>query len=142
SARDNKIRFDAACARAGRRAETYAHTMIIADETDSAARAKFEYYADGTDYDAISFRVEQASMDVNAPANSTAARFRQDTGRISARGRLIGSYETVAKTLDGFAEAGIDGVMMTFDDFVAGIETFGKHILPLMKCRRQLAVAG
>ena len=48
---------------------------------------------------------------------------------------FIGSYETVAKTLDAFNDVGLDGIMMTFDDFVAGIETFGKRILPLMKCR-------
>ena len=30
---------------------------------------------------------------------------------------------------------GVAGVMMTFDDFVIGMEQFGTRILPLMRCR-------
>ena len=135
NARDNKARFDAACERVGRHAETYGNLMIIADETDEAARAKFEHYADGTDYAAINTKVEQAALDLNASPDSAAARFRSTPGRLSPRGRLIGSYETVARTLDAFSDVGLNGVMLTFDDFVSGIETFGQRILPLMKCR-------
>jgi pyrimidine oxygenase len=38
--------------------------------------------------------------------------------------------------LDQIAEIpGVRGVMMTFDDFVIGMEQFGTRIQPLMKCR-------
>jgi len=30
---------------------------------------------------------------------------------------------------------GVRGVMLTFDDFVIGMEQFGQRIQPLMKCR-------
>ena len=51
-------------------------------------------------------------------------------------GTLVGSYETVAKMLDEVAEIeGIKGIMLTFDDFVEGIENFGTRIQPLMKSR-------
>ncbi len=33
------------------------------------------------------------------------------------------------------AVPGVRGVMLTFDDFVIGIEQFGTRILPLMHCR-------
>ena len=51
-------------------------------------------------------------------------------------GTLVGSYENVARMLDevGTVE-GVSGVMLTFDDFVQGIEDFGKYIQPLMKTR-------
>jgi pyrimidine oxygenase len=29
------------------------------------------------------------------------------------------------------------GIMRVFDDFVAGVEQFGRHIQPLMKCRQE-----
>jgi pyrimidine oxygenase len=32
-------------------------------------------------------------------------------------------------------QPGIEGIMMTFDDFIVGIEQFGEHIQPLMKSR-------
>jgi pyrimidine oxygenase len=52
------------------------------------------------------------------------------------QGVLCGSYATVAGMLDQIAEIpGVRGVMMTFDDFVIGMEQFGTRIQPLMKCR-------
>jgi pyrimidine oxygenase len=36
---------------------------------------------------------------------------------------------------------GLSGIMLTFDDFVIGIEQFGQRIQPLMQSRRNLAKA-
>ena len=50
--------------------------------------------------------------------------------------KLIGSYESVARMLDEIAEIpGLKGVMLTFDDFIVGMEQFGEHIQPRMKSR-------
>ena len=50
--------------------------------------------------------------------------------------KIIGSYENVARMLDEIGTTpGIKGIMLTFDDFVTGIEQFGEHIQPLMKTR-------
>ena len=51
-------------------------------------------------------------------------------------GTLVGSFENVASMLDEIAEVqGTDGVLLTFDDFVQGVEDFGSKIQPLMKSR-------
>jgi pyrimidine oxygenase len=56
--------------------------------------------------------------------------------------KIIGSYASVAAMLDRLAETpGLTGLMMTFDDFVVGMEQFGEHIQPLMKSRRKLLAA-
>jgi pyrimidine oxygenase len=39
------------------------------------------------------------------------------------------------------AVPGVQGVMMTFDDFVIGMEQFGTRILPLMRCREKVQMA-
>jgi pyrimidine oxygenase len=36
------------------------------------------------------------------------------------------------------AVPGVRGVMLTFDDFIIGMEQFGTRILPLMQCRRDV----
>ena len=36
---------------------------------------------------------------------------------------------------------GLAGVMLTFDDFIIGIEQFGQRIQPLMRSRARLSVA-
>ena len=52
------------------------------------------------------------------------------------QGVFVGSYASVAQMLDEMATVpGVRGVMLTFDDFVIGMEQFGTRILPLMQCR-------
>ena len=44
--------------------------------------------------------------------------------------------------LDELSEVpGVAGVMMTFDDFVVGMEQFGTRIMPLMRCRNEIKQA-
>jgi pyrimidine oxygenase len=52
----------------------------------------------------------------------------------ATHGVLVGSYVSVARMLDQVAEVpGVRGVMLTFDDFVIGMEQFGTRIMPLMR---------
>jgi len=54
-------------------------------------------------------------------------------------GTLVGSYESIAKMLDEVAEVEyVKGVMLTFDDFLVGLDQFGKYIQPLMKSRAKV----
>jgi pyrimidine oxygenase len=36
---------------------------------------------------------------------------------------------------------GVKGIMLTFDDFLTGMDDFGKHIQPLMRCRADRRLA-
>ena len=135
-------RLKAACAAAGRDVKALALTMIIADETDEAAMAKWDHYKAGVDLDAIGWRSDQAASDKFAAENSTAGRIRRREPLPNNGSRLIGSYATVARLLDEMAEIdGLAGVMLTFDDFIIGIEQFGQRIQPLMKSRMKFSAA-
>ncbi len=119
-------------------------TMIIADETDEAAFAKWEHYKSGTDFEAMYYRDVQAGNDVLADKEATIANFAASTQLKlpSAQNVLIGSYATIAALLDELAAVpGVAGAMLTFDDFVIGMEAFGTRIQPLMQSRRTLQLA-
>ena len=78
----------------------------------------------------------------SAADNSTAGRIRRREPLPNSGSRLIGSYASVARMLDEMSEIdGLAGVMLTFDDFVIGVEQFGQRIQPLMRSRRNLAAA-
>jgi pyrimidine oxygenase len=116
--------------------------MVIADETDEAAMAKWHHYVAGTDLEALAWRDSQAAADVKAEAHSTVGRMVRSDRVPTNMLRLIGSYETIARQLDALAETpGLAGVMLTFDDFLIGMEQFGTRIQPLMQSRRHLAAA-
>ncbi len=56
--------------------------------------------------------------------------------------KLIGSYANVARMMDQVAATpGVAGILMTFDDFVIGMEQFGEHIQPLMQSRNPAKAA-
>ncbi len=129
---------------AGRDCGALVLTMIIADETDAAANAKWEHYKAGTDLEALAYRDAQAADDPNTDVYAQPNRRRiLGTDQLPTnQGVLVGSYATVAKMLDELSTVpGVRGAMMTFDDFVIGMEQFGTRIMPLMRCRDSLRVA-
>ena len=113
--------------RAGRDVGTYVLMMVIADETDEAALAKWRHYKDGTDVKALSWMFDQAGADTTASEHSTAKAMVVPEGAVNFNmGTLVGSYETVARMLDEVADvAGTKGIMLTFDDFLIGLDQFG-----------------
>jgi len=111
--------------------------MVIADETDEKAMAKWKLYNEGADMGAMAWMSGQADADPNAAEGGTAKAISAPEGAINFNmGTLVGSYASVARMLDECATVpGTKGIMLTFDDFLAGMDQFGQHIQPLMKCR-------
>jgi pyrimidine oxygenase len=119
-------------------------TMVVADETDSAAIAKWEHYKAGADQEAIAYRDEQAQDDPSTDIYAQPNRRRLlGTDKLPTnQGVLVGSYASIARMLDELSQVpGVRGVMLTFDDFVIGMEQFGTRIMPLMHCRDEIKIA-
>ncbi len=136
-------RLTAATAETGRDVGALVMQMVIADETDEAAMAKWQHYCDGIDHEAMAWRNAQAGADKTTDPYATANRQKmQGEQSPTNQGVFVGSYATVAALLDEMSEIpGLRGVMLTFDDFVIGMEQFGTRIQPLMKSRAHLLAA-
>lgn len=128
----------------GRDTGAFQLVMVIADRTDEMAFAKWEHYKKGTDVEALEWQAGQAGADTKANAGSTAALLKRGVENPEPTGmtKIIGSYENVARMLDEIGSVpGIKGIMLTFDDFVTGIEQFGQFIQPRMRSRSTLSAA-
>ncbi len=139
---DRGMRFVAAT---GRDVGALILLMIIADVTDALAMAKWEHYKAGTDLEALAWQRTQASADTKASKDSTVGQMieRQKADPIpTGMLKLVGSYANVARMLDVVAATpGVKGILMTFDDFVIGMEQFGQYIQPQMASRQTLEAA-
>ena len=136
-------RLLAAAQATGRDIGSYVLLMVIADETDAAAMAKWQLYNDGADATALSWMADQGAGDPNASEGSTARSITAPQGAVNFNiGTIVGSYASVAHMLDEAATVpGTKGLMLTFDDFIEGMEMFGTRIQPLMTSRADRAVA-
>jgi pyrimidine oxygenase len=110
------------------------------DETDKGAEAKWQLYCENLDEEAVAWVHSQSKMDTKADARSTAAHFVDgaSAGHLVNLngGTLVGSYSKIAGLLDEIADVdGVKGVMLQFDEFVSGVDLFGKHVQPKMKTR-------
>jgi len=137
-------RLEAAAAKTGRKVGSYILMMVIAAETDEAAMAKWQKYRDGVDLDATAWLSAQAAPNAQAGATTNTQQLADPTSAVNLNmGTLVGSYESIARMLDEVADVpGTAGVLLTFDDFVIGMDDFGRRIQPLMKCRRHVTVTG
>jgi pyrimidine oxygenase len=117
--------------RFGRTVEAYPLYMVIMDDTDELAKARVAKYNEGVDLEAINFMKSQAALDTKSEGTSK--------GLVAAKphavhdGAIVGSPETVAAFFAELQkEHGDGGVMLMFDDFVEGVERFGKEVMPLL----------
>jgi len=133
-------RVQAMAARTGRKVGSLALIMVIAAETDEAAMERWNRYQAGADMEALAWMADQAAADTRSGGDTNVRQYALPEGAINLNmGTLIGSYASVARMLDEYSEVpGLAGVMLTFDDFLEGIDTFGTLIQPLMRCRQHI----
>ncbi|BCH29368.1 pyrimidine monooxygenase RutA [Mesorhizobium sp. L-8-10] len=121
----------------GRKVGTFAVFHLIADETDEKAAAITRRIVERADLGAINNFIASARLDTNPKGISEF----QATGmsRPPEEGNsafmtipvIHGSYETAAEKIEQiFRDTGIDGMLLSFPDFVNGIHNFGERIRP------------
>ena len=133
-------RMQAVGEKAGRDVGSYVLYMLIAEETEEEAWAKWELYLKGADKEALAYMFGRAADDKDASGTSMAASvLRSASGVNWNMGTLVGSHEQVARMLDDAAGMpGVKGLMLTFDDFIEGMDKFGQKIQPLMRSRAKV----
>ena len=134
-------RMQEAAQAAGREVPVYVLLMVIADETDAAALAKWELYKAGADPVALGWMTQQIAADTRPAANTNVGQIADPAGAVNLNmGTLVGSYASVAGMLDQIAAMpGVGGALLTFDEFVGGVTDFGERIQPLMQSRKAAA---
>ena len=92
------------------------------------------------DEEALSWLTTQSQQDTKSGSDTNVRQMADPTSAVNINmGTLVGSYASVARMLDEVAAVpGAEGVLLTFDDFLTGVETFGERIQPLMQCRAHI----
>jgi pyrimidine oxygenase len=133
-----KVSSDAAKADAaelGRTVRTYCMMTIVFGETDDAAQATAEHYREGLDEGALQGMLKAYGFfdtEAGGKENDFTAKARQTF----MTPYIAGSTDTVIEKLtEMFEVSGIDGIMLIFPDYHAGIPIFGEKVLPVLRER-------
>jgi hypothetical protein len=91
----------------------------------------------GADQEALAHLQGQAAEDKTAGADSTAAAMTRAANPVNFNmGTWWAPTPRSRAMLDEVASMpGVKGIMLTFDDFLKGMDDFGTRIQPLMECR-------
>ncbi|MFD6883429.1 LLM class flavin-dependent oxidoreductase [Rhodococcus sp. NPDC060084] len=125
----------AACAAGDRRPTAIANATVVIADTDEDAARVVARYVEGADEDALAAMVAEYSRDTatNGSSAAVAGRHRAQVNPFYGAQPLAGSAATIAARLNALAAVpGTSGIMLTFDDFVDGMERFGRDVIPLL----------
>ena len=112
-------------------------TMTADEIAAEAAERYLDYYAvehaDGPSLDAWSAGIGAQTKILSSPEAVRAFRKRFAAG--AGGSALVGTAEDIAARLAVLSEAGLDGVLLIWVDFVDGLRRFTADVLPLLEKR-------
>lgn len=124
-----------ACRETGRHPTAIANATLVIADTDAEADRIVNRYVAGADHEALAAMVAEYSRDTATTGSSAAVaqRHRTDISPFYGAAPLTGSAQTIAQRLNELAAVpGTSGIMLTFDDFLEGMERFGRDVVPLL----------
>jgi pyrimidine oxygenase len=113
----------------GRDVGAYVLYTLVLEETEAAAQAKSDYWMAHADREALAAMMGQAALDAAGGLASAL----QGVAYFGIT-PIIASYAQCAEILDRIGTVpGTKGIMLIFPECVAGLQTFGERVLPLMR---------
>ncbi|MGG6309359.1 LLM class flavin-dependent oxidoreductase [Paenibacillus macerans] len=114
----------------GKTVKTYAMFTIVPGETDEQAEERIKHYQAGADFGAIKGMLRSYGLEPDGRENSMVHRaksaFMTET--------IAGSVESIQNRIQEIIEVtNIDGMMLTFPDYVEDLTIFGKEVLPRLR---------
>jgi len=127
-------RAKAMAADAGRPLRTYAMLILVLEDSDADAEATLARFRDGFDEDAFRGMLRSYGMIDAEIGRENAFTARARSGLMAPH--AAGSPKTVAARIAALLEGcDLDGLMLIFPDYDAGLRRFGADILPGLRAR-------
>lgn len=118
----------------GREIQLWTNVAVVQRETLEAAQAYLHRYSvEYLDVECLDSIMRTISMENNIPAGSELLAAMRRRMAVGAGHPLIGTAQSIAEELAAISRVGIDGIIMTWVDYVDGLERFCREVLPLLE---------
>lgn len=118
----------------GREVRLWTHTVVVQRDTQAEAEAylrRFSQELEDTESVDAWMRLQGANTQVVPPEVMAAMRQRFAAG--AGGFPLVGTAETIAERLEMLSAAGIEGALLTWVDYDAGLADFTRDVLPRLE---------
>ncbi|BBG00088.1 MULTISPECIES: LLM class flavin-dependent oxidoreductase [Pseudonocardia] len=118
----------------GREVRVWTHTVVVQRDTVAEAEAYYRRFSvEQQDVESVDawMRLQAANTELMPPAVMEAMRQRFAAG--AGGFPLVGTADTIADRLGMLSRAGIEGALLTWVDYDAGIADLARDVLPLLE---------
>jgi alkanesulfonate monooxygenase SsuD/methylene tetrahydromethanopterin reductase-like flavin-dependent oxidoreductase (luciferase family) len=121
----------------GREISVWTHGYVVQGDTDDEAVQIADSIYEQGDFEAVDSMM--AGLVATGSSGLTQEEYLASVRRHFVLGSsgfpLVGSPQTIADRLEMLSNAGIDGVLLTWVDYLAGMERFNAEVLPMLEER-------
>jgi dimethylsulfone monooxygenase len=118
----------------GRDIQIWTNASAVLRDTTREAESFLHYYSEQlVDAEALDSIMDTISAENNVPKGSPQLAFMRKRMATGAGYPLVGDAQKIAEELQAISRAGIDGVIMTWIDYIDGVKRLREDVLPLLE---------
>jgi len=118
----------------GRDIQIWTNASAVLRDTTKEAEDFLRYYSEEfVDAECLDSIMDTISIENNVPKGSPQLAFMRKRMAAGAGYPLVGDAHKIAADLDKMSRAGVDGVIMTWLDYIDGVKRFAREVLPLLE---------
>src|SRR3546814_831258 len=118
----------------GRDVQVWAHSFVVQRDTQREAEDYLRYYAvEHQDRESVDALIEKTAQESNGLPRELLERVRDRFAAGAGGFPVVGTADHIAARLEMLSQAGLDGVLYTWVDYLDGIERFNRQVLPLLE---------
>jgi len=118
----------------GREIQLWTNVSVVQRDTQKEAEDYLHRYSvEYLDTEVLDSIMLTITTENNIPLGSERLAFMRRRMAVGAGHPLIGSPQSIAEQLQAISRIGIDGVIMTWVDYIDGVKRFTREVLPLLE---------
>jgi dimethylsulfone monooxygenase len=118
----------------GREIQLWTNCSVVQRETQKAAEDYLRRYSEEyLDTEVLDSIMKTISTENNIPEGSERLAFMRKRMAVGAGHPLIGTAESIAAELAAISAVGIDGIILTWVDYIDGVKRFTTEVVPLLE---------
>jgi FMNH2-dependent dimethyl sulfone monooxygenase len=118
----------------GREIQLWTNCAITQRDTKKEAEDYLRRYSEEfLDLEVMDSLMQTLSKENNIPMDSPRLAFMRHRMAVGAGPAIVGDAQSIAEQLAAISNVGIDGLILTWVDYVDGVDRFNRQVLPLLE---------